>query len=400
MRIALVHPNNDDIGGSDISLLRIARACRLDGIEVVLYLGRPTGILDKYRDEGIPTRIEVLPMPRIRNTKNPLVLAEWGRRVLSTASTLHRHFRDDRIDLVLGHDINAVPVGIASKRAGLPFLNTICLTFTAPGPVRRAYLSLLARHANHIICRSRAIAEFNYHDLPGIRPKVEVIHELFDPDERPDLDDPTAQPFDRFGIPDDAPVILMPGRFEPWKGQHVLIEAAPAIFQQVPSAHIVFLGATVKARGRERYADKLNQRAEELGIAAQIHFSGHVDPILPLMRAASVIVHCSIQPEPFGLTVLEGMSVGTPVVAAAAGGPLETAGDPPVAILHTPGDAESLSEAVLKPLIDPNLVADLAHRGPQRARAFHRDALWPRFRELFARHITLLNTHEQPAQTS
>ena len=47
-------------------------------------------------------------------------------------------------------------------------------------------------------------------------------------------------------------------------------------------------------------------------------------------------------PKPFGLTVLEGLWYGTPVVAPALGGPLEIVGNPPAALLHTPGDASEL----------------------------------------------------------
>ena len=84
---------------------------------------------------------------------------------------------------------------------------------------------------------------------------------------------------------------------------------------------------------------QVRARIQEKGLSARVFFSGYVEDVDVLMRATSVVVNCSTVLEPFGLTVLEGLWYGTPVVAPAFGGPLETVGNPPAALLHTPGDA-------------------------------------------------------------
>ena len=43
-----------------------------------------------------------------------------------------------------------------------------------------------------------------------------------------------------------------------------------------------------------------------------------------MMRPCDVVVHASLIPEPFGMTVIEGMAAGAAVVAANTGGPTET----------------------------------------------------------------------------
>jgi glycosyltransferase involved in cell wall biosynthesis len=64
------------------------------------------------------------------------------------------------------------------------------------------------------------------------------------------------------------------------------------------------------------------------------------------MCAADVVVHTSVKPEPFGIVVLEAMALGRPLIAAAAGGPLEVVSDGEDAILIEPGDPEKLATAI------------------------------------------------------
>ncbi len=83
--------------------------------------------------------------------------------------------------------------------------------------------------------------------------------------------------------------------------------------------------------------------------------------------------------EGFGFPVLEAMSVGVPVVAAAAGALPEVAGD--AAVLVPPGDATALAAGIRAALADP---APLAERGRIRAAAFTWAATARGFAALYA----------------
>ncbi len=98
-----------------------------------------------------------------------------------------------------------------------------------------------------------------------------------------------------------------------------------------------------------------------------------------LLAGAVALVHPSVY-EGFGLTLLEAMSAGTPVIAAAAPGARETCGE--AARYVVPGDPPALARALGEVAAQPALQAELAARGRVRAAAFswklaaraHRDA--------------------------
>lgn len=83
----------------------------------------------------------------------------------------------------------------------------------------------------------------------------------------------------------------------------------------------------------------LEETARRLGIAAATDFLGHRRDVPELMRTAGLLLApCDI--EGLGLTVLEAMAAGLPVVACAAGGHLETVGAAAEGALYPPGDLD------------------------------------------------------------
>ena len=82
-------------------------------------------------------------------------------------------------------------------------------------------------------------------------------------------------------------------------------------------------------------------------------------------------MHASVEPEPFGLVLVEAMAAGKPVVATAQGGPLEIVEEGITGFLVPPGDAEALAGALGKLLADEGLGRRMGEAGRQRA--------WERF---------------------
>jgi glycosyltransferase involved in cell wall biosynthesis len=140
------------------------------------------------------------------------------------------------------------------------------------------------------------------------------------------------------------------GRLAPWKGQDVFLRAFAEAFRG-GDQEAWLIGSALF--GEDEYADSLVPLAEELGIAGQVVWRGFQPNVESELAQLDVLVHCSITPEPFGQVVVEGMAAGLPVIAAAAGGPLEIITQDRDGLLTPPGDVQALASALRELAGDP-----------------------------------------------
>ncbi len=110
-----------------------------------------------------------------------------------------------------------------------------------------------------------------------------------------------------------GPLVGVFSRLAPWKGQDVLLRAVA----QLPGVSCIVAGGALF--GEEAYAANLRALARELGIVERVHFLGSRNDVVSLMRAVDIVIHPSTSPEPFGLTLIEAMFAGTPIIATDIG---------------------------------------------------------------------------------
>ncbi len=105
------------------------------------------------------------------------------------------------------------------------------------------------------------------------------------------------------------------------------------------------------------------------GLAGQVRLLGQRSDLPDLMRAADVVLHTSVRPEPFGLVVVEAMALGRPVLASRLGGPAEIISEG-AGLLFDPSKPEDLGRLLLQLLEEPALRDRLAARAEERAEVF------------------------------
>ncbi len=167
---------------------------------------------------------------------------------------------------------------------------------------------------------------------------------------------------------DGAPVIGLFARLQRWKGVFVFVDACARLLTLLPTAQFVVVGGEHALEpGVEA---ELRRHGEEAGLGRRLHLPGHQSEPERWMHACDLVVHASIEPEPFGMVVLEGLAMGKPVIASDAGGPAEilAGADAGLATLVTAGDAGRLAAAVLEQLAEPR--TDLAVRRRELATRF------------------------------
>jgi N-acetyl-alpha-D-glucosaminyl L-malate synthase BshA len=101
--------------------------------------------------------------------------------------------------------------------------------------------------------------------------------------------------------------------------------------------------------GPERYGAE--QEAKELGVDRHVQFLGKIDSVAPLLAAADIFLLPS-NAESFGLSALEALASGTPVIGTNVGGLPEVVRDGETGVLCGVGDTEGMSKAAIDLLTD------------------------------------------------
>jgi glycosyltransferase involved in cell wall biosynthesis len=183
----------------------------------------------------------------------------------------------------------------------------------------------------------------------------------------------------KYGIPDDAVLLAHVGRLIRWKGQLEFLKAFRRIADDCPQAFVLIVGDDVEGFSAQ-YPQSLRALVEEAGLGQRVVFTGHVQDVLGLMSAADIVVHSSIEPEPFGLVITEAMAAGAAVVASRLGAPTEIVTHGVTGILVDPADEKEFAAALAELVQNPARRRQLAEAG-------HRLALDRYSPESFARQI-------------
>jgi glycosyltransferase involved in cell wall biosynthesis len=187
-----------------------------------------------------------------------------------------------------------------------------------------------------------------------------VVYSGIDRTDFPDVADPVRPPW--------SWRLLYVGRLDERKGIHVAVDALAALPAQ---ATLTILGT-----GDRDYQQQLLLRIEALGVSDRVQLrSVERKALAAEYAAADVLVFPSTWTEPFGLTPLEAMACGTPVVTTGTGGSGEFCIDGLNCLRVEPGSAEELATAVRRLAQEPALRAELVAGGLRTARLLTVDAL-------------------------
>ena len=154
-------------------------------------------------------------------------------------------------------------------------------------------------------------------------------------------------------------VLMHISNFRPVKRVRDVVRVFAKVRERVPSV-LVMVGD-----GPDRGAAE--EEARLLGVASDVRFLGKIDQVAPLLAAADVYVFPS-ESESFGLSALEALASGVPVVAARVGGVPEVVRDGVTGALLPLGDVDGMAAAVVR-FLDPAVWAAASRAAAADARA-------------------------------
>jgi len=158
------------------------------------------------------------------------------------------------------------------------------------------------------------------------------------------------------GVEGNGPLIGIVGQITPWKGHETAIRAFEQIRFRYPGSKLVIVGE-VKFSGprtsldNDAFLDGLRHLVRDLDLADDVAFLGERDDIPAVLRSLAVLLVPSIA-EPFGRTVAEAMTIGTPVIATSEGGPAELIEHGVSGLLASPRDHDAWASAIDRVLVD------------------------------------------------
>jgi glycogen(starch) synthase len=140
--------------------------------------------------------------------------------------------------------------------------------------------------------------------------------------------------------------LLYIGQVDAHKGVHVAVDALGILMRnyQHQDLELSIVGPT----NSTAYMARLHAQADRLRLAERIRFvplKQRCD-IPAVMRDHDVLLFPSIWDEPFGITILEAMASGLPVVATGTGGSGEIVRHEDTGLIAAPGDAQGLAEQI------------------------------------------------------
>ncbi len=200
---------------------------------------------------------------------------------------------------------------------------------------------------------------------------VEVIHNFVDPRVY-DRSRYTPLLRDRLA---GRRVLMHISNFRPVKRVRDVVRVFARVHQQV-DAELVMVGD-----GPER--SDAEEEARSLGVAESVHFLGKIESVAPLLASADLFLLPS-EKESFGLSALEALASGVPVIGCRTGGLPEVVRDGETGVLCDVGDIEGMATGALALLTDESRWHAASVRAAHDARErFSQDAIVAQYEALY-----------------
>lgn len=375
LRILNVSQNYHVRGGMDVAMFRLETVLRSHGHHVVPFAAADpdnlptdyaryfppapptskTGAGDLLRTLYSPTAaraigrvldeqaIELVHLHSYFKRLTPAILPEIRKRGIPIVQTMHEYRAVCPISLLYrnGHSCNS-----CRNRRYSQVVRHRCAGGSLPRSIwnlAEMQLSDLLGHKRDI-ARYLSISDFQRRQLIAMGMPAERIETIFHPVDLPVLAPTSTRDH-----------VLFVGRLERYKGIFPLVEVA----RTLPAIRFVIAG-----EGPD--GDAMRAAAADL---SNIQWRGNLggSALADARNHAFCAVVPSLGPEPFGLTSIEALAHGLPVIASAIGGLGETVRDGIDGFHVAPGDVSALTDRIARLANDPAMARRMGLAGRARA---------------------------------
>ncbi|MDE5656414.1 MAG: glycosyltransferase family 4 protein [Muribaculaceae bacterium] len=313
-------------GGGERYALDLCTALRSQGNNVAIVCRNKAEVLGPVKDAGFEPA--VMRLGGAFDIFSPIHIARMARRFPGDGPVnIHVHnFKDA-----------ATAVKVRQLCQGHRRINIVCTRHLVKAG-KPKQLALYRAIDSLVFVSERARAEFikGGFDIHGLN--LDVVHNAL-PDV-PELQ--SAQPLQQ------PPLILYIGRLSPEKGAHILVQALGKLTDLEWRARIC-------GQGEGKYVMPMLRLCRTLGIDKRVEWPGHISDVSEEIAAAQIGVVPTTAAEAFGLSIIEMMRQGLPVVTTDNGAQPEIITHGTDGLMVPPADADALAEALRRLISPPGL---------------------------------------------
>jgi glycosyltransferase involved in cell wall biosynthesis len=362
---------SDQLGGSEIALLAMIGGLRRARPAWEFHVVVPGNGPLRQLVESAGAVCSVVPMPRslarigesaaIRNRWSARARVALGLRLCAGAAALPAYeARLRRTVSAFQPDIihtNGLKAHVLGARLRLPRCAVVwhLHEYVSTRPVTRWLMRRYANRCDAIVANSASVAA-DIGSICGARVAVHVVRNAVDlsafapAGPRLDLDNLAALP----AAPADVTRIGLVATFARWKGHDIFLDALQRTSATGTIRGYIIGGPLYTTSGSQYTQRDLEDMIDVRGLRGRVGLTGFVDAA-SAMRSLDVVVHASVEPEPFGLVIAEAMASGRAVITTADGGAAELIDAGQDALVAPAGNASALAAAIDRLSGDPAL---------------------------------------------
>lgn len=315
--------NHLNIGGISQYVLTLAAGLKKRGHKI--FLASSGGVLlSNFEEEGI------IYLHLNLKTKSELSYKLW-----LSYFKLKKYIRENHIEIIHAHSrTTQVLAHFLSRATEATYIST-CHGFFKKRFSRR----LFPCWGQKVIAISRAVKEHLLSDFKVGEEKIKIIHSgVLISEEK------SGFAKEAFGLT-DGPIIGIIARLSPEKGHVYLIKAMSEVIRHIPSAQLLIVGDG-------RLKKELVRLTEDLGLKKNVFFLAAEENLTGLFSVMDIFVLPSLK-EGLGLSLMQAMRYGLPVVGSDIGGIRDLVRHQETGLLVKTKDAADLAQAILELLHNP-----------------------------------------------
>ena len=365
------------VGGSGVVAAELAR-CLAD-------LGHHTHVISsdtpfRLRESNSGVRFHRVETPGYPLFREPQYLLALANRLVQVAHSqrldiIHAHYAIPHAAAAyLARQIlraSAAPGGTVPRI--ITTLHGTDVTILGADPSYRETVAFCIDQSDAVTAVSASLRDDTKRQMP-VSSDIVVIPNFLDCGFHRRAPDPNLR---RQLCPGDEKLVTHISNLRPVKQVDAVVRVFARIRERLP-ARLLIVG-----EGPE--LSRAEQLIGELGVTSDVELIGEVQDVIGLLSVSDLFLLPSLQ-ESFGLSALEAMACGVPVVASNVGGLPEVVVDGVTGFLHAPQNVNAMAASSVEILSSPSLHAQMAEAGQRLAvERFSAERIVPQYAELYKR---------------